>query len=92
MSYGSVNKIQAAMIALEQEEVLDWIGWYSFFKALQHFGYGPEIIQKIKKVYRNIETQIKVNGYKSQAFLVKRGLWQRCPLSVILYIIFQKYF
>ena len=49
---------------------------------------GPEIIQKIKKVYQNIETQFKVNEHLSQTFLEKRGLLQECPLSMILCTIF----
>ena len=53
------------MIALDQEKVFDWIGCNFLFKALQYFGYGPEIIQKIKKSYRSIETQTKVNGHAS---------------------------
>ena len=40
------------------------------FKGLQHFGYGPEKIQKIETVYQNIETQIKVDGHLSQASVV----------------------
>ena len=50
------------------------------------------MIQKIKTVYQNIETQVKVNGHLLQAFLVKRRLRQGCPLSMILYIIFAEIF
>ena len=46
----------------------------------------------MKTVYQNIETQVKVNGHLSQAFLVKRGLRQGCSLSMILYIIFAEIF
>ena len=92
MSYANADKIQAAMIALDQEKAFDRVDWNFLFKDLEHFGYGPEIIQKIKTVYQNIETQIKVNGHLSQAFLVKRGLQQGCPLSMILYIIFVEIF
>ena len=56
-------------------------------KVLHYFGYWPEIIQKIKTVYQNIETEVKVNGHLSQTFLVKRWLWQRSLLSMVLYII-----
>ena len=84
--------MQAAMIALDQKKVFDRVDWNFLFKNIQNFGYRPEIIQKIKTVYQNIETQVKVNRHLSQAFLVKRGLWQRCPLSMILYIIFAEIF
>ena len=90
--YANANKIQVAMIALDQEKAFDRVDWNILFKALQHFGYGPEIIQKVKRVYQNIETQIEVNGHLSQDFLVKRGLRQGCPLSMILYIILAEIF
>ena len=35
---------------------------------------------------------MKVNKHLSQVFLVKRELWQGCPLSMILYIIFAEIF
>ena len=92
MSYADTNKIQAAMIALDQEKPFGKVYWNFRFKSLHHFGYGPEIMQKIKTVYKNIETQVKVNGHLLQAFLVKRGLRQGCPSSMVLYIIFAKIF
>ena len=92
MSHANANKIQAAMIALDLEKAFDRVDWHFPFKALQHFGYGPEITQKIKTVYQNIETKIRVNGHLWQAFLVKRGLQQGCPLSMILDIIFAEIF
>ena len=79
-----------------KEDITDWrpnllLNYdKKYIKSLQHFGYGPEIIQKRKTVYQNIETQVKVNGHLSQAFLVKRRLRQGCPLFMILYIIFAK--
>ena len=92
MSYAKANKTQAAVIALDQEKAFDRVDWNFLFKDLQRFGYGHEIIQRTKKVYQNIETQIKVNGHLSQAFLVKRGLRQGCPLSMILHIVIVEIF
>ena len=63
MSHAKGNKIQTAMTALDQEKASDRVDWSFLFKALEHFGYGPEIIQKIKTVYQNMEKQIKVNEH-----------------------------
>ena len=63
MSYANAQKIQAAMIALDQEKAFEKVDWNLLFKALQHLWYGSEIIQKIKTVYQNIETQIMVNRH-----------------------------
>ena len=91
MSSANANKIQSATITLDQERAFDRVDWNFLFKAL-HFRYGPKIIQQIKTVYQNIETQVKVNGHLSQGFLVKRELQQGCLLSVIMFIIFPKVF
>ena len=77
---------------LTKEEVFGRVDWDFLFKAQQLFRYEPEIIQKIKIVYQNMKTHFKVNGQLSQAFLIKRGLWQGCPLSIILYIILAEIF
>ena len=92
MSHAKGNKIQTVMTALDQEKGSDRVDWNFLFKALEQFGYGPEIIQKIKTVYQNMEKQIKVNEHLQQAFLVMRGLRQGCPLSMILYIILAEIF
>ena len=70
MSYANTNKIQAAVMVLDQEKAFDRMDWNFLFKALQNFEYGPEVTQKIKTVYQNLETQVKING---RAFPVKRG-------------------
>ena len=47
MSYANANKILAAMIALNQENAFHRVEWNFLLRTLQHFGCGPEIIQKI---------------------------------------------
>ena len=68
MSYANAHKIQAPMIALDQEKALDRVDVNFLFKALHHFGYGPEITQKIKTVYQNMETQTKVKRTLAASF------------------------
>ena len=90
MLCANANKIQVAMIELDQEKAFGRLDCNFLFKTLQHFGYGPKIIQKIKTVYQNIERQVKINGHLSENFLVKRGLRQGCLFSMTLSIIFAK--
>ena len=75
-----------AFVEIIQALIMILFQWqYSLCSRIQKN--GPEIIQKIKKVYQNLETQLKVNEHLSQTFLEKRGLLQECPLSMILCII-----
>ena len=47
MSYANTNKIQAAMIALEQEKVFDRVEWNFLFKALQKILINQVMLSKI---------------------------------------------
>ena len=85
------SNIQALMIVPDQEKSFRR-NWNFLFNAIQYFGYGSEITQQIKTVYRNKQTPVKVNRHLPQIFSVKRGLWQGCPLSMILYIVFADIF
>ena len=60
------------MIALDQKNVFDRVDWNVLFKALQHVEYWPEIIHKVKTVYQNIETEIKVASFSSEAWSAAR--------------------
>ena len=56
MSHTNANEIQAAMIALDQGKAFERVNWNFLFKALQHYGFAPVMIETIKTVYQNIET------------------------------------
>ena len=47
-------------------------------------------IHKIKAVYQNIDTQVRVNEHLSQTF--KAGVWQECLLYLVVYILFAEIF
>ena len=44
MSYTNTNKIQAAMITLDQGKAFDRVEWNFLSKFLENFGYGLKII------------------------------------------------
>ena len=48
---------------------------------------GDKFIHMIKVCYNNILSKVKINGLLSDAFTLKRGVRQGCPLSMLLHII-----
>ena len=92
ISFANLNNLEASIIALDQEKAFDKVDWNFLFKTIEKIGYGENIIKKIKTVYSNIEAQIKINGHLSKSFLLKRGVRQGCPLSMILYIMVAEVF
>ena len=92
ISYANLNNLEAAIITLDQEKAFDKVDRQFLFKILQKFGYGPKLIAKIETIYKDIEAQVKINGYLSHFFSVIRGVRQGCPLSMILYILLAEVF
>ena len=54
---------------------------------MRKLGYSEIFIKFIKKLYQNTLSIISNNGFLSTTFSLSRGVRQRCPLSLLLYII-----
>ena len=65
ISFANLNKLEAAIIALDQEEAFDKVDREFLLKTLQKSGYGPKLIAKINTIYNEIEAKVKVNGHLS---------------------------
>lgn len=65
ISFANLNKLEAAIIALDQEKAFDKVDREFLLKTLQKSGYGPKLIAKINTIYNEIEAKVKVNGHLS---------------------------
>ena len=85
IDYCNQNKINGAIIALDQTKAFDTVNWEFMFKALEKFGFGPQFIAWVKLCYTDIYSAIKINGHISEYFNLERGVRQGCCLSMGLY-------
>ena len=53
-------------------------------------GFPSGIINWIMNLYKNIQSICLINGYLTNPFNIERGIRQGCPLSMIMYVIFQE--
>ena len=49
------------------------------------FGFSPSFTNKIKVLYNQIESVLKINDGLTASFAIKRGIRQGCALSGMLY-------
>lgn len=57
------------------------------WKTLEAFGFSQEFVSKIRVLYTDVESLLKVNGGLCTPFKVGRGVRQGCALSGMLYSI-----
>lgn len=54
---------------------------------LTHLGFPPPFINWIMCCINSTTFSVLINGFASHYFHAERGLWQGCPLSVLLFLI-----
>lgn len=73
------------LISLDQEKAFDRVEHQYLWRTLQAFGFSSGLIARIRVLYRDIESVLKINGGLSAPFQVQRGVRQGCSLSGMLY-------
>ena len=53
-------------------------------------GFCTKLINWIKLLYRGAVSSCIINGFMSKCFNIERGVRQGCPLSMMLFVIFQE--
>ena len=84
------NDLEFAMVNLDFKQAFDKVDVNFIFKTLEALGFCGNFINCIKMLYTNITSRLKINNVLGDPFPVQRGVRQGCPLSMILFIIYQE--
>uniref|UniRef100_A0AAQ4QQC8 Reverse transcriptase domain-containing protein n=1 Tax=Gasterosteus aculeatus aculeatus TaxID=481459 RepID=A0AAQ4QQC8_GASAC len=77
--------INTGLISLDQEKAFDCVEHSFLWKVMGKFGFSAGFIAKIKVLYSEVESVLKINGSLCAPFRVFRGVRQGCALSGMLY-------
>ncbi|CAL4189450.1 unnamed protein product, partial [Meganyctiphanes norvegica] len=88
--YSNDANQNGAVVNLDWEKAFDRANWDLVIKMLQKMGFPSSIINWIMNLYKNIQSICLINGYLTNPFNIERGIRQGCPLSMIMYVIFQE--
>lgn len=77
--------LDVGLVSLDQEKAFDRVEHSYLWDTLYAFGFSEGFIQKVKVLYSDVESILKINGGLSAPFKVGRGVRQGCPLSGMLY-------
>ena len=62
---------------------------YIIIKILNRMGFPQVVLTWIINLYTNIQSSCMVNGFLTDSFNIYKGVRQGCPLSMMLFVIFQ---
>ena len=87
LQYTDSNDIEALLFSADFEKAFDSIDHCFSFSVLESFGFGPEILQWVRVLFKNAESCVMNNGHSTGYFLLERGTRQGDPLSAYLSIL-----
>lgn len=76
--------LKAGILSIDQEKAFDRVEHEYLWKTLSAFGFGPGYSDKVRALYCDIQSVLKINGGLSAPFHIQRGVRQGCALSGML--------
>ncbi|KAK3567822.1 hypothetical protein QTP86_026736 [Hemibagrus guttatus] len=73
------------LLSLDQEKAFDRVEHLHLWKTLEAFGFCRDYMNKIRVLYSDVESILKVNGGLCTPFKANRGVRQGYSLSGMLY-------
>ena len=89
MYYSGTHNLTGAVINIDWEKAFDRVNWEFLRKILLKIKFPNVVIKWIETLYTDIQSVVLVNGHFTSSFYIKRGVRQGCPLSMLLFVIFQ---
>ena len=90
IEYVTSTNNEAAVINLDWSKAFDRVDMQFLFKVMRKLGIPTEFIEWVEMLYHNTQSCVSINGLLGARFHVERSVRQGCPLSMLLYVIFQE--
>ena len=88
--YTYENNYAMAVLKLDWNKAFDGVHHDFLFNIMKKLGIPDLFIKWIKILYDNCRSRLCINGMLSDAFPILRSVRQGCPLSMLLYVIYQE--
>ena len=90
VTYCNSEDLPGAVINLDWSKAFDRVDIDFLIRVMLKLGFNQMFINWVKLLYTDIQSKVMINGILTETFSVRRGIRQGCPLSMLLYVIFQE--
>ena len=87
LDYVEQKGMKLVLLSLDQMKAFDNVSHEFLFEALERFGFGPDFRHWIQLLYTDVESQVLVNGFRTDSFPVTKGVRQGCSISPLLFVL-----
>lgn len=86
--YTRVKKKKLIALFVNLKAVSDLVDREKLWEAMEKKGISEGMIKKIKRIYKETRSRVRVGSELGECFWTARGVKQECPLSLYLFNIF----
>jgi len=86
-SYCISKGVDGVIVALDAKKAFDSVDHKYLFEVLKRYGFSEGFIDIIRMLYRNLESNVMVNGYTTDNFILEQCVKQGDALSCGLFIL-----
>ena len=88
LSWVQDRGLPLVLVGLDQEKAFDRVSHEFLFRVLKRFGFGSQFLRLLSLMYAGVGSRIKINGHLGDFLGQMKGVWQGCPLSPLLYVLY----
>lgn len=82
------KRVKFALLSLDLEKAFDSVNHEKLWEILKKFQIPESLIILIRKLYNKASSQVLVNGWLTNSFVIQRGVRQGCPLSMNMFVLY----
>jgi len=86
----NISKLGGGVVKIDLSKAYDCVNWLYICMLMTHLGFSLVFIRWTMSCLTSVSFAILINGATTHFFHSQRGLRQRCPLSLLLFLLVAK--